>query len=55
MLQDTVNLYIDVPAGSSTVINVDGDLDCSSTPCLQSVSYWNGTAYEQGGSRTRAQ
>jgi choice-of-anchor A domain-containing protein len=50
VLEATVNLYIDVPAGSSTVINVDGDLDCSSTPCLQSVSYWNGTAYEQGGS-----
>ena len=49
VLEGTVNLYIDVPAGSSTVINVDGDLDCSSTPCLQSVSYWNGTAYEQGG------
>ena len=50
VLQGTVNLYINVPAGSSTVINVDGDLDCSSTPCLQSVSYWNGTAYEQGAS-----
>ena len=50
VLEGTVNLYIDVPAGSSPVINVDGDLDCSSTPCLQSVSYWNGTAYEQGGS-----
>ena len=46
------NLYIYVPAGSSTVINVSGNLDCV-TGCLQNVFYNNPwTAGGQYGSAT---
>ena len=48
-LTETSNLYITVPPGSSTVINVNGSVVCSSAqPCLQNVFYWNGTAFEGG-------
>ena len=48
-LSQTANLYITVPPGSSTIINVNGSIFCSaSQPCLQNVFYWNGTAFEGG-------
>ncbi|HET9059907.1 MAG TPA: choice-of-anchor A family protein, partial [Acidimicrobiales bacterium] len=45
----TTNLYINVPVGAHTLINVSGTaLDCSTAACLQNVWYWNGSAYEAG-------
>ncbi len=49
VLAGTTDLYINVPPGSSTVINVpEPSVNCSSTACLQIVYYWDGSVYEAG-------
>ncbi len=48
-LAATSNLYVNVPPGSSTVINVpDTSVNCSGTACLQIAYYWDGSVYEAG-------
>ena len=50
-LAGTADLYINVPAGSSTVINVpDTTVNCSTAACLQIVYFWDGSVYEAGNS-----
>ncbi|MGA3220761.1 MAG: choice-of-anchor A family protein, partial [Acidimicrobiales bacterium] len=50
-LAGTTNLYVNVPPGSSTVINVpDTSVNCSSVACLQIVYFWDGSVYEAGNS-----
>ena len=49
MLAGTTDLYVNVPAGSSTVINVpDPSVKFTGVACLQVVYYWDGSAYEAG-------
>ncbi len=49
VLAGTTDLYINVPLGSSTVINVpETTVNCSSVACLQVVYFWDGSQYEAG-------